>query len=356
MTNNSSDDGSPTGRRGLTYEQAGVSIAAQDKAIELIKPLAAATYTPSVLAGVGAFGAAFKANFDEYTDPVLVSSTDGVGTKVKLAARFDAWENAGRDLVGVSVNDIITTGAAPLFFLDYIACNKLSPRIVERIVSGIKEGCLECGCALLGGELAEMGDVYVEGEFDLAGFVVGVVDRPYMVDGSTVVPGDVVLGLTSNGIHANGLTLVRRVFEGLGDAEWLSFNSRLGHSLADEVVRPMAIYHRHLQELRDAEVEIKAIAHISGGGLPGNAARMIPPGLDIHIHRAAITVQPVFELIAEQGGVADEEMWRTFNMGIGMTIIVSPEQADAAQEMLGESLGLQRIGEIAPGDGKVVLY
>ncbi len=356
MTHNSSDDGIPTAKRGLTYEQAGVSIAAQDKAIELIKPLAAATYTPSVLAGVGAFGAAFKANFDEHTDPVLVSSTDGIGTKIKLAARFDAWESAGRDLVAVSVNDIITTGAVPLFFLDYIACYKLNPRIVERIVSGIRDGCLECGCVLLGGELAEMGEVYAEGEIDLAGFAVGVVDRPYMVDGSAVVPGDVVLGLPSSGIHANGTTLVRRAFEGLSDAEWRSFNPRIGRSLADEVVQPMIIYHRHLQEMRDAEVEIKAIAHISGGGLLGNAARMLAPGLDIRIDRAAITVLPVFDLVAERGGIAEVEMWGTFNMGIGMTVVVSPEQADAALVLFGESLGLRRIGGVIPGDGKVVLY
>lgn len=356
MNQNSTDDGNPTAKRGLTYEEAGVSIAAQDRAIELIKPLASATYTPRVLSGVGAFGAAFKANFEDYTEPVLVSSTDGIGTKIKLAARFDAWECAGRDLVAVSVNDIITAGAIPLFFLDYIACYKLIPQIVERIVAGIKEGCLECGCVLLGGELAEMGEVYAEGEIDLAGFAVGVVDLPYMVDGSSVVPGDVVLALPSTGLHANGITLARRALEGLSDAEWHSYNNKLRRTLAEEVVRPMAIYHCHLQELRDAEIEIKSIAHISGGGIPGNAARTLAPGLDVRISKAAVAVPPIFGLIAEYGGVAEDEMWRTFNMGAGMTIIVSPGQADSAMNLLGEQLGIMRIGEVASGDGKVILY
>jgi phosphoribosylformylglycinamidine cyclo-ligase len=355
-TNTSDEAGSTNARRGLTYEQAGVSIAAQDKAIELIKPLAAATYTSRVLAGVGAFGAAFKAGFEEYEDPVLVSSTDGVGTKVKLAARFDAWENIGRDLVAVSVNDIITTGAAPLFFLDYIACHKLNPRTVERIVSGIKDGCLECGCVLMGGELAEMGEVYREGEVDLAGFAVGVVDAPRRVDGSTVVPGDVILGLPSSGLHSNGYSLVRKVFESLSEAEWTQFNPRLGCSLADEVLKPTAIYYRHLRELQDNEVELKAIAHVSGGGIPGNCGRGLAPGLDVRVNKAAIAVPAIFEIIAARGGVEDAEMWNTFNMGVGMTIVVAPEQADAALDLAGESLGLKCIGEIVPGDGKVVLY
>jgi phosphoribosylformylglycinamidine cyclo-ligase len=356
MEDNTPEDGSTTPKRGLTYEQAGVSIAAQDKAIELIKPLAASTYTARVLSGVGAFGAAFKAGFEEMEDPVLVSSTDGVGTKVKLAARFDGWDSIGRDLVAVSVNDIITTGATPLFFLDYIACHKLVPRTIERIVSGIKEGCLECGCALIGGELAEMGEVYYEGEIDLAGFAVGVVDGPRRVDGSTVVPGDIVLGLPSSGLHSNGFTLVRRIFDDLSDAEWMQFNPRLGTSLADIVMRPTVIYYRHLRELLDAEVELKAIAHVSGGGIPGNAGRTLAPGLDMRVDRSKVPVLPIFELIAERGGVEDAEMWKTFNMGVGMTLVVAPAQADAAMELAAESLGLVRIGEIVPGDGNVVLY
>jgi len=349
------EDNSSSGDEGLTYERAGVSIEAQDAAIELIKPLAASTHTPSVLAGVGGFAAAFEADFAGYQNPVLVSSTDGVGTKVKLAARFDAWEEVGWDCVAVCVNDLVTTGARPLFVLDYIACHRLEPAVVERIVTGIRDACLECGCALLGGELAEMRDVYAKGEADLAGFAVGVVDGQRRIDGSTVVSGDVVLGFPSSGIHANGLTLARKVFAGLSDAEWRAHNEELGCSLASELLRPTIIYYRWLQELAAAEIEIKALAHISGGGLPGNAARMLPPGLDVRIVRSAIPVHPIFKLIARTGPVGESEMWRTFNMGLGLTLVLAPEQAEAALELPQFQRTLHRVGEIAPGTGRVVL-
>jgi len=342
-------------RRGLTYKQAGVSIAAQDTAIELIRPLAEATHTPQVLAGIGAFGGAFKAGFEHYDDPVLIASTDGVGTKVKLAARFDAWDGIGRDLVAVSVNDIITTGARPLFFLDYIACNKLAPKVVERVITGVRDGCLECGCALLGGELAEMGDVYGEGEFDLAGFAVGVVDSRYRIDGSSVNEGDIVMGLPSSGVHSNGYSLARKAFESLSDGDWQAYDDPLGCSLAEELLKPTTIYCRHIQALLDAGIEIKAIAHISGGGIPGNAARMLPPGLGLRILRSAIPVLPVFRRIAEAGGVEDAEMWSTFNMGIGCTLIAASEQAEAALSLSGRGLGLLRIGEVVAGSGNVLI-
>lgn len=339
----------------MTYEQAGVSIAAQDTAIELIKPLAEATHTPQVLAGIGAFGGAFKADFEHFEDPVLVASTDSVGTKVKLAARFDAWDSVGRDLVAVSVNDVITTGAKPLFFLDYIACNKLAPRIVERVITGVRDGCLECGCALLGGELAEMGDVYGEGEFDLVGFAVGVVDSRRRIDGSNVTTGDVVIGIPSSGVHSNGYSLVRKAFESLSDREWQRHDDLLGCSLAEELLKPTTIYCRHIQTLLDAGIEIKAIAHISGGGIPGNAARMLPPGLGLRILRSEVPVLPVFHRIAEAGGVEDSEMWSTFNMGIGCTLVAASEQAEAALSLGGSGISLLRLGEVVPGSGNVLI-
>jgi len=339
----------------LTYEQAGVSIAAQDAAIELIRPLAETTHTPQVLAGIGAFGGAFKADFEHLEDPVLVASTDSVGTKVKLAARFDGWINVGRDLVAVSVNDVITTGAKPLFFLDYIACNKLAPKVVERVITGVRDGCLECSCALLGGELAEMSDVYGEGEIDLVGFAVGVVDSRLRIDGSSVIAGDVVLGIPSSGVHSNGYSLVRKAFESFSDRDWQKRDDLLGCSLAEELLKPTTIYYRHIQTLLDAGIEVKAIAHISGGGMPGNAARMLPPGLGLRILRSEIPVLPVFHRIAETGGIEDSEMWNTFNMGIGCTLISASEQAEVALSLGGNGIGLLRLGEVVPGSGDVLI-
>jgi len=345
----------PSKSRGLTYERSGVSIAAQDTAIELIRPLAEETHTSQVLAGIGAFGGAFKANFEHLENPVLVASTDGVGTKVKLAARFNAWENVGRDLVAVSVNDVITAGAKPLFFLDYIACNKLTPEIVERVITGVRDGCLECGCALLGGELAEMGDVYGEGEIDLVGFAVGVVDSRCRIDGSSVAAGDVVIGFPSSGVHSNGYALVRKAFESLTDRDWQKRDDLLGCSLAEELLKPTTIYWRHIQMLLDAGIEMKAIAHISGGGIPGNAGRMLPPGLSMRILRSEIPVLPVFSRVAEAGGVDDSEMWNTFNMGIGCTFIAAPEQAEAALSLGSGSISLLRLGDVVPGGGGVLI-
>jgi phosphoribosylformylglycinamidine cyclo-ligase len=347
-------DDLPSKTGGLTYEQAGVSIEAQGAAIELIKPLAADTYTPRVVSGVGGFGALFDAGFEDITEPVLVASTDGVGTKVKLAARFNRWEGVGRDLVAVCVNDVITTGAHPLFFLDYIACHKLEPQVVQEVVRGMRDACLECGCALIGGEMAEMGEVYRPGEMDLAGFAVGVVDRLNRIDGGSVVAGDVVVGLPSNGVHSNGFSLVRKVFEGLSDAEWQEHSDRLGCSLVEDLLRPTQLYHGSLRTLLDNGAEVKAVAHISGGGLPDNAGRVLPPGLDVVIERAAVPAQPIFGLIAEHGGVAEKEMWHTFNMGVGMMLIIAPEQVDEAVGLLAE--GPVRpvvIGRILSGDGRV---
>ena len=345
----------PSKKSGLTYERSGVSIAAQDTAIELIKPLAEETHTSQVIAGIGAFGGAFKAGFEHMEDPVLVASTDSVGTKVKLAARFDAWENVGKDLVAVSVNDVITTGARLLFFLDYIACNKLAPKIVERVITGVRDGCLECGCALLGGELAEMGDVYGKGEIDLVGFAVGVVDSRQRIDGSSVNAGDIVIGFPSSGVHSNGYSLVRKAFESFSDRDWQKRDDALGCSLAEELLKPTTIYCRPIQTLLDAGIEIKSIAHISGGGIPGNAARMLPPGLGLRILRSEIPVLPIFHRIAEEGGVEDPEMWSTFNMGVGCTFIAASEQAEAALSLGSNGIELLRIGEVVPGSGNVLI-
>ena len=336
----------------LTYRDAGVDIQAGDEAVRRIAPLAAATTRPEVLGGIGAF-AAFCRVPEGYTDPVLVSSTDGVGTKLRIAFLADRHDTVGIDLVAMGVNDVLVHGAEPLFFLDYVAVNKVAPARVEAIVSGVARGCREAGCALVGGETAEMGDLYAPGEYDLAGFAVGVVERSRIVTGAAVEPGARVLGLASSGLHSNGYSLVRRlVFDRLG----LRVNDEIpgvGRTVADELLEPTRIYARAVAALLH-EVDVLAMAHVTGGGISENLPRVLPEGCTAEIARGSWPVPPIFRFVQEAGGVDDAEMRRTFNMGLGYLVVVRADAAARAADVLrGAGERVFEVGEIRPGRREV---
>ncbi|MCO5108062.1 MAG: phosphoribosylformylglycinamidine cyclo-ligase [Burkholderiaceae bacterium] len=331
----------------LSYRDAGVDIDAGDALVDRIKPLARRTMRDGVLAGIGGFGALFEVP-RRYREPVLVSGTDGVGTKLKLAFALDGHDTVGIDLVAMSVNDILVQGAEPLFFLDYFACGKLDVEVAARVVGGIARGCELAGCALIGGETAEMPGMYPEGEYDLAGFAVGAVEKSAIIDGSRIAAGDVVLGLASSGAHSNGYSLVRRVIErawGCVDAPQMNEDFH-GRRFADAVMAPTRIYVRPMLELMRA-LPVKGVAHITGGGLVENVPRVLPDALQAVLHRDAWSMPPLFSWLQQHGGIADAEMHRVFNCGIGMVVVVAPGDAVAAESMLaaaGESV--HRIGEI----------
>jgi phosphoribosylformylglycinamidine cyclo-ligase len=337
-----------------TYREAGVDIEAGDEAVRRIGPLARATFRAEVLGGIGAF-ASFVRVPPGYAEPVLVSSTDGVGSKLKVAFLADRHDTVGIDLVAMGVNDVLVHGAEPLYFLDYIGTARLDPGRVERVVAGVAEGCRLAGCALVGGETAELPDLYTAGEYDLAGFAVGIVERTRIVDGSAVTPGDVVLGLASSGLHANGYSLARRiVFDVLG----LGIDAVLpgtGRTVADVLLEPTRIYARAILPVRE---DVTAMAHITGGGLPGNLPRVLPAGCRALVRPAAWTERqpPVFRTLQEAGHVQDAEMFRTFNMGIGYVVVVRPDVADAVRARLagaGEEVFV--IGEVVAGERGVEL-
>ncbi len=339
----------------LTYRETGVDIDAGDDAVRRIAPLARATSRREVLGGVGGF-AAFVGLPPGYAEPVLVSSTDGVGSKLKVAFRADRHDTVGIDLVAMGVNDVLVHGAEPLYFLDYIGLARLDPARVEAIVAGVAEGCRRAGCALVGGETAELPDLYAAGEYDLAGFAVGVVERARIVDGRRVGPGDVVLGLPSSGLHSNGYSLARRI---VFDVMKLAVTDRLpgtGRTVADELLEPTRIYAREiLALLRRSDVDVRAMAHITGGGIAGNLARVLPEGCRARISRRGWTVPPVFDTLQREGGVSDEEMFRVFNMGIGYVLVVPREHAETVATALDP---VRRIGEIVarqPGERAVEL-
>jgi phosphoribosylformylglycinamidine cyclo-ligase len=330
----------------LTYEHAGVSIGAQDETIARFAPAVTATHGPEVLAGVGAFGAAYAPRLDGVTTPVLVSSTDSVGTKTLLHKRFDTYEWAGRDIVGCVVNDVIACGARPLFFLDYLGLHKTEPAPVSRIVSGIAEACGEIGCALIGGELAEMRDIYAAGDFDLAGFAVGLIDKDRMLGAHRVANGDVLVGLRSNGVHCNGFSLARRALSVLPDEQWPAANAELGEPLTHALLRPTRCYANEMSALLK-RFDIAAAAHISGGGLVDNVPRVIPDGSMARTNRSRIKPHPVFAIIQRQGRIAEEEMWHVFNMGIGFVIVVKPNTVGEVLSYCEEhDFGAQAIGEV----------
>ena len=334
---------------GMTYRDAGVDIDAGDALVENIKPLAARTRRDGVLAGIGGFGALFEVP-KRYREPVLVSGTDGVGTKLKLAFTLGRHDTIGIDLVAMSVNDVLVQGAEPLFFLDYYATGRLEVGVATEVVRGIAHGCEQAGCALIGGETAEMPGMYVAGEYDLAGFCVGVVEKSKIIDGSTVAPGDVILGLGSSGLHSNGYSLARRIVEHAGADLDADFH---GRPMADALLEPTRIYVKPVLALMSA-LPVKALAHITGGGLPGNVPRVLPEGVVAEIDGASWSRPPLFGWLQTAGRVADDEMYRTFNCGIGMVLVVAEADAARAMEMLGGAgETVSRIGTIrARRDGE----
>jgi len=311
-------------KKSVTYKDAGVDIDAGNRFVQMIKPLVKATTRPEVLTDIGGFGGLFSLNSDKYKKPTLVASTDGVGTKLKIAFMADKHDTVGIDLVAMCVNDIVVQGAEPLFFLDYLATGKLSPEKAVEIVKGISEGCVQAGCALIGGETAEMPGMYGDGEYDLAGFTVGVVDNDRIIDGSSITVGDKLIGLASSGLHSNGYSLARKVcFENLG-LSIDSFVPELGKPLGEALLTPTRIYVKTiLNLLRD--FQIKGMAHITGGGLLENIPRVLPRHCRAVIHRNSWEIPPIFQLLREGGNIDEIEMHRTFNNGIGMVLVV-PER------------------------------
>jgi len=315
--------------KGLSYRDAGVDMDAGDALIDAIKPFARRTMRPEVLAGIGGFGALCELPA-KYRHPVLVSGTDGVGTKLKLAFSLDRHDTVGIDLVAMSVNDVLVQGAEPLFFLDYFACGKLAPRVAADVIKGIALGCEQAGCALIGGETAEMPGMYPEGEYDLAGFCVGVVEKERIISGRDIVPGDVLLGLASSGAHSNGFSLVRSVLERARPDLGADFH---GRPLGDVLLAPTRIYVKPVLQLLET-VPVKGLAHITGGGLTGNVPRMLPPGTRAAIRAAAWSRPPLFNWLQGEGGVAEDEMHRVFNCGIGMVVALAAAEAGRAAELL----------------------
>ena len=328
----------------LSYAGAGVSIEAGDELVERIKPAAQRTLLPGVLHGSGGFGALFEIG-REYHNPVLVSGTDGVGTKLMLAFKLGRHDTVGQDLVAMSVNDILVQGAKSLFFLDYYGCGKLNVDIAERVVKGIAKGCELAGCALIGGETAEMPGMYPEGEYDLAGFAVGVVEKDEIIDGKTIAAGDVVLGLASSGPHSNGFSLIRKVVEVAG-ADWnMPFD---GATLADRAMEPTRIYVKQVLNVLQ-KVKIKGMAHITGGGLVENIPRVLPETVKCEIDAGSWKRPAIFDWLQEKGGITDHEMHRVFNNGIGMAVVVAAEDAEkAAEAFRAEGETVYRIGTITP--------
>jgi phosphoribosylformylglycinamidine cyclo-ligase len=335
-----------------TYADAGVNIEAGNDLVRRIKPHAQRTFTEGVMTGLGGFGALFKHDFTKYEEPLMVSSTDGVGTKLKLAFLLDKHDTVGRDLVAMCVNDLICCGAKPLFFLDYFATGKLSPENAELVVKGIADGCVEAECALIGGETAELPGFYSEGEYDLAGFTVGVVDKPKLIDGANVQVGDVIIGLASSGLHSNGYSLGRKLLEPLG---YETVDARLGKSIGEALLEPTKLYVVPVLDLLE-KVEVKAIANITGGGFYENIPRALPQNTIAQIKRGSWNPSPLFAMIQESGSVAEREMFTTFNMGIGMIAVVSAADAAATIESLKNSgVEASQIGEIVSGSGEPVV-
>ena len=331
----------------LTYRAAGVDIDAGNAVVERIKPLVKRTFRPEVMGGLGGFGGLFNLG-TRYKEPVLVSGTDGVGTKLKLAQQLGRHDTIGIDLVGMCVNDVLVQGAEPLFFLDYFATGKLDVDTTVAVVGGIAKGCELAGCALIGGETAEMPDMYPPGEYDLAGFTVGAVEKDALLSGDGIVAGDVILGVASSGPHSNGYSLIRKIVERAGSPFDLDLG---GMTLADALMAPTTIYVKPMLELLKS-VPVHGMAHITGGGLKENIIRVVPDGLGLKLDASTIVLPPVFDWLMREGNVAREEMWRTFNCGVGFTVLL-PRDAVAAASALLAKYGLKSaiIGEVVPAQG-----
>jgi phosphoribosylformylglycinamidine cyclo-ligase len=337
-----------------SYRAAGVDIEAGYKGVQLMKKDVARTVIPGVISDLGGFGGLFAPDFTDMREPVLVSGTDGVGTKLRIAQLLDKHDTVGIDCVAMCVNDIICCGAKPLFFMDYIAIGKNEPKKVAAIVSGVAEGCVQSGCALIGGETAEHPGMMAADDYDLAGFSVGLVDKANVIDHSRMQPGDVILGLPSSGIHSNGYSLVRKIFN-VEHANLNLYSDELGETLGEALLTPTKLYVKPILSALDA-AEIHGISHITGGGFFENIPRSIPDSLCAKIEKAALKIPRIFKMLASMGHVPEREMFNTYNMGVGMTVIVSKETADRALEALrAAGCAAYSIGEIVSGGEKVVL-
>jgi len=326
-----------------------VNIDAGNETVRRIKPHVQRTFIPGVLGGIGGFGGLFQHDFTQYAEPVLVSGTDSVGTKLKVAFVMNRHNTIGIDVVAMNANDILCSGARPLFFLDYLGIGKLEPEVAEAVVKGVADGCVDAGCALIGGETAELPGIYAPGEYDLVGCCVGVVDKARIIDGSHVTPGDVVLGLASTGLHSNGYSLARKILEPLGYTTW---RDDLGATIGEALLVPTKIYVRPILALLDA-VPVKGIVHVTGGGFYENIPRALPPGTCALIERDSWPVPPLFALIQKQADVAEREMFRTFNMGIGLVLFIAPEHEDATREHLAaQNIEAYRLGTIGSAEGE----
>ncbi|MEK6282315.1 MAG: phosphoribosylformylglycinamidine cyclo-ligase [Acidobacteriota bacterium] len=337
----------------ITYSDAGVDIDAATRATDRIKQLAKQTFNERTLSEIGSFGGMFDGAFPQLKQPVLVASADGVGTKLKIAFLTGIHNTVGRDLVNHCVNDILVQGARPLFFLDYIATGKLRPEEVAAIVEGVADGCRENGCVLLGGETAEMPDFYSDGEYDIAGFIVGVVDREKTIDGKQIAVGDVLFALGSVGLHTNGYSLARKLFFEVGGYQVETRLDELGTTVGEALLRPHVSYLKSLEGLLDSGL-IKGLAHITGGGLTDNIPRILPEGVAVEVEKGSWPVLPIFNLMQKIGNVSEAEMYRTFNMGVGMVIVTSPEDATTVKahlEQLGDSV--YEIGRVTKGNREV---
>ena len=318
-----------------SYEKAGVNLEAGYEVVRRIKKHVASTSRLGVMGNIGAFGGMFDLSALKVKEPVLVSGTDGVGTKLKLAFEMDKHDTIGIDAVAMCVNDVLAQGAEPLVFLDYVAVGRNEPQKIEAIVAGVADGCRQAGCALVGGETAEMPGMYAEGEYDIAGFTVGVVEKSQLIDGSKVRAGDVLVGVASSGVHSNGFSLVRKVFGIADDAKPLeTYVSDLGHTLGEELLRPTHIYVRSIRCLRQHGVDVKAVSHITGGGFYENIPRMLKDGVKAVIRKDSYPVPPVFKLLAEKGRIEEQMMYNTYNMGLGMIVAVNPADVEKTMEAM----------------------
>ncbi|MBQ8177092.1 MAG: phosphoribosylformylglycinamidine cyclo-ligase [Oscillospiraceae bacterium] len=338
-----------------SYKEAGVDVTAGYKSVELMKSHVKRTMTKGVLSGIGGFGGLFEMDLSEVKNPVLVSGTDGVGTKIKAAFIMDKHDTVGIDCVAMCVNDIICCGAKPMFFLDYIACGKNIPEKIATIVSGVAEGCVQADCALIGGETAEHPGMMPEDEYDLAGFSVGVVDKDKILDPSTQKAGDVMIAIKSSGIHSNGFSLIRKVFD-MTEESLNKYYDELGMKLGECLLTPTRIYVKPIMALLDA-VNVKSISHITGGGFYENIPRALPDGLSAKIARADVQVLPIFDLIAKTGNIPERDMFNTYNMGVGMCVVVDKADADkaiAALKAAGEEAYV--LGELVESDEGVIIY
>jgi phosphoribosylformylglycinamidine cyclo-ligase len=336
------------------YKAAGVDIDAGNETVRRIRTLARSTFTPGVLSEIGSFGGLFRLDRDRYQEPVLVSSADGVGTKLKVAFMMDTHDTVGADLVNHCVNDILVQGAEPLFFLDYLATGRLSPAVAEKVVTGVARACRENGCALIGGETAEMPGFYADGEYDIAGFIVGAVEKSKVIDVRSVVPGDALIALPSAGLHTNGYSLARRVFFEIAGWKHDRFVRELGTTIGEALLAPHRSYLCHVRPLIERG-QVKGLAHITGGGLTENLPRTLPDGCGAEIDLKLWSIPPIFQLLQQHGAVARDEMFRAFNMGVGLVIVCAPGDVESVIQMVTRSgePGAFRLGAVVAGERSV---